>query len=138
MLNTNFWGKCTKLASSITATDTQIKLVAGDGAKFNMTGDDHFYLTIRNGGVREVVKVVARKGDVLTVERAQDNTSSQGFGVNACACVEWNPAQLCEFVQSCVGGCTNITPQIFVVQCGTAIEVNECGNIVSINGSEKC
>lgn len=138
MLNVSFWGKCTKLASAITATQTQIKLPIGDGSKFRMADTDHFYMTIRNGGVQEVVKVVARSEDTLTVERGQDNTSAHAFGKDACMCVEWNPAQLCEFIKSCAGGCSNITPQTFVVTCGTAIEVNACGNIVNINGSSKC
>lgn len=138
MLNVNFWGKCTKLVSAITSTDTELKLPMGDGTKFPMTSDDHFYLTLKNGGTREVVKVVARRGDVLTVERGQDNTNAQSFGKHACACVEWNPAQLCEYVQSCTQSCTNITPQTFVIDCGTAIEVNACGNIIAVNGSSKC
>lgn len=138
MLNTTVWGKCTKLASAITAKDTQITLPVGEGSKFRINTDEHFYLTLRNGGVMEVVKVVARKGDILTVERAQDNTTAQTFGKDSCACVEWNPQQLCEFVKNCAGGCTNITPQTFVVGCGTSLTVNECGNIVKINGSEKC
>ena len=138
MLNTKVWGRCTKLAKAITSTDTQITLPVGDGSKFRINDQEHFYLTLRNGGVMEVVKVVARAGDVLTVERAQDNTTAQTFGKGSCACVEWNPQQLCEFVKSCAGGCTNITPQTFVVTCGTSVTVNECGNITAINGSETC
>lgn len=138
MLNVNFWGKCTKLVSAITSTDTELKLPIGDGTKFPMNADNHFYITLKNGGTREVVKVVARRGDVLTVERGQDNTKAQSFGKDTCACVEWNPAQLCEFVQACTQSCTNITPQTFVVDCGTAIEVNACGNIIAINGSSRC
>lgn len=138
MLNSDVWGKCTKLAKAITPTDTQITIPVGDGSKFPLNDDEHFYLTLRNGGVKEVVKVVARTGDTLVVERGQDGLSAQGFGKESCACVEWTPTMLCEFVQSCVSGCTKVKPQTFVVQCGTAIEINECGNIVSVNGSEKC
>ncbi len=138
MLNAKFWGKCTKLASAITPSETRFKLPAGDGSKFRLGDDEHFYMTIRSGGVQEIVKVVGRQEDVLIVERGQDNSFAHSFGKNACMCVEWNPAQLCEFVQGCVQGCTNITPQTFVVGCGTAIEINACGNIVNVNGSEKC
>jgi len=138
MLNTSFWGLSTRISKAISPSDTQIKLPLGDGSKFRMSDTDHFYLTLRNGGVREVVKVVARNGDELTVERGQDGTTAQSFGANSCANVEWNPAQLCEFVKGCVGGCAKITPQTFVIGCGTAIEINECGNIIDINGSEKC
>lgn len=138
MLNANFWGKCTKLAKAITPKDTQIQLPVGDGSKFRLNDDDHFYLTLKNGGVREVVKVVARVGDTLTVERGQDGFSAQSFGKDSCACVDWTPTMLCEFMQQCVGGCTKIKPQTFVIKCGTAVEINECGNIVSVNGSEKC
>lgn len=138
MLNTNFWGVCTKLATYVGISDTQIRLVNGDGSKFRINDGDHFYLTLKNNGVKEVVKVVGRNGDILTVERGQDNTSPSTFGKDSCACVEWNPLQLCEFVNSCVQRCSHITPQTFVVDCGTSIEINECGNIVSINGSKKC
>lgn len=138
MLNMEFYGKCASLATGITPRDTQIRLRPSEGSKFAMRGDDHFYLTLKNGGTREVVKVVARNGDLLTVERAQDNTAAQSFGRGACACVEWNPQQLCEFVKNCTQGCTGITPQTVVVTCGTALKINECGNIVSVNGSEKC
>lgn len=138
MINVTAWGRCSKLAKSITSTDTEIRLPYGDGIKFAINDTEHFYMTLKNGGVREVVKVVSRIGDRLIIERAQDNTSAHAFGVGSCTCVEWNPAQLCEYMHSCVQGCTNITPQTVVVGCGTSISVNACGNIIAINGSEKC
>lgn len=62
------------------------------------------YVEVRNGSVREVVKVVGRVGDKLTVERGQDNTVAQSFSTGACVDVEWNPQQLCEYIQQCSTG----------------------------------
>jgi len=75
MLNTKVWGRCTKVAKAITSTDTQITLPVGDGSKFRINDQEHFYLTLRNGGVMEVVKVVARaRGlrDFITTQLLKD------------------------------------------------------------------
>lgn len=138
MISVLNWGNYTKLNKAITRDDTTISVPYGDGRLLKLGSGEHFYLTLRNGSQREVVKVVAKNGDLFTVERGQDGTTAKDFGRGTCLSVEWNPAQLCEYVHSCVQGCTNIKPQSFVVGCGTSIEVNACGNIIAVNGSEKC
>lgn len=133
------WGVKTKVGASITANDTEIKVNQGAGILFKPADDGHFYLTIRNNNVREVVKVVGRTNDTLTVERGQDGTTPQTFSAGACVEVEWNPSQLCEFVNSCVtGDYHKIKPQTLCVQCGTCLKIDEGGHIVEVNGVKGC
>lgn len=60
-----------RLATNISPTDTTISLKAGDGAVFpTLSADDWFPLTLtRSDGRVEIMRVTARSGDVLTVER---------------------------------------------------------------------
>lgn len=70
-----------RLASGITTASTSISLVPGDGAKFPaLSAGDWFPATIlKADGSYEVVKVTARATDVLTVTRAQENTTAKSF-----------------------------------------------------------
>ncbi len=66
------------LAAGISAGDTSIVLTSG--APFpSPTGGDFFYLTIDSGGAIEIVKVTARSGDTLTIQRAQQGTTAVAF-----------------------------------------------------------
>jgi hypothetical protein len=69
------------LATAISATDTTITLQAGNGASFPAVGSsEYFYATIQpTAGVSEIVKVIGRAIDVLTVIRAQEGTSAISF-----------------------------------------------------------
>jgi hypothetical protein len=69
------------LPNLVESTDTQIELGSGDGARFPVLGTgDHFYATIVDTmGNLEVVKVTARVGDLLTVERAKEGTLAMPF-----------------------------------------------------------
>lgn len=140
MLNVKAWGVVSELQSSITATDTKIKLPSGDGLKFKVPSTDHFYITVKNGGVREFMKVTSVVGDTLMVERAKDGTSAVSFAKGSCVKVEWNPAQLCEYVQNCTNKetTTSIEPQTICFSCETCIEIDEGGHVISVNGSTKC
>lgn len=74
---TNF--ATTTLASSINASSTSITVQSGDGALFPqpVAADDYFYAVLVNTSAqREVVKVTARTGDVMTVTRAQEGSSA--------------------------------------------------------------
>ena len=70
------------LSAAISDTDTQITLTTGTGANFpTLDPADNFYATIvSSDGQYEVVNVVARSGDVLTVERGAEGTSAIQFG----------------------------------------------------------
>jgi hypothetical protein len=77
------------LASGINAAVSGITLASGGGANFpvtggsNQLGSDFFFVTITNvsDGSFEIVKVTARSGDVLTVQRGQEGTSAKSFSV---------------------------------------------------------
>lgn len=69
------------LSSNITATDTTFSVVPGHGLLFPALGvGDWFPATIiKATGAFEIVKVTARAGDVMTVERAQETTLALTF-----------------------------------------------------------
>ena len=69
------------LASSISSTATTITVSGGQGALFPSLGaGDHFYATlIDSSNNLEIVKVTARMGDVMTVVRGQDGTTSKAY-----------------------------------------------------------
>jgi hypothetical protein len=73
------------LATAINTSDTGIVLTTNDGAEFPTLGiGEYFYGTLEStGGTLEIVKVTARSGDSLTVERAQEGTSPAGFAAGA-------------------------------------------------------
>ncbi|WBF05215.1 tail fiber protein 1 [Burkholderia phage CSP3] len=70
-----------KLASSVTADETTIAVLPGDGAKFPaLAAGDWFPATlIKVDGSSEIVKVNARAIDSFTVERAQEGTAALNF-----------------------------------------------------------
>lgn len=69
------------LASSISAAATTITLASSGGALFPTLGaGDYFYGTLVDSSNNiEIVKVTARSGDVLTVVRGQEGTSSYAY-----------------------------------------------------------
>lgn len=69
------------LASSITTSSTTITLTTGQGAQFpSLASGEFFFATIVDSSNNlEIVKVTGRATDVLTVVRAQDNTSARNF-----------------------------------------------------------
>ncbi len=70
------------LASSINTSATSITVASGHGARFpSLSTGDYFYATLIDASNNlEIVKVTARSSDVLTVTRAQDNTSARAYG----------------------------------------------------------
>jgi microcystin-dependent protein len=69
------------LASGINTTATTITLAAGTGSRFPAAGgSDYFYATLINtSNVLEVVKVISRSTDTLTVVRGQDGTTGTAY-----------------------------------------------------------
>ncbi len=72
------------VASGITAVATSLALATGQGALFpNPTGGDWFLLTLTQAtGVEsswEIVKVIARTTDTLTIVRAQESTTAAAW-----------------------------------------------------------
>jgi hypothetical protein len=69
------------LAASVTNTATTVTLTTGQGVLFPTlaTGDYCFVTLVDPSNNFEIVKVTDRVGDVLTVVRAQDGTTSKSF-----------------------------------------------------------
>ncbi len=73
------------LASGISNVATSMTVAAGYGDAFPALGaGDYFYVTLVASPVsREIVKVTARSGDVMTIVRAQDGTSALTLSAGA-------------------------------------------------------
>jgi hypothetical protein len=69
------------LASGINSSATSITLTTGQGARFPTLGaGDYFYATlVDTSNNLEIVKCTARSTDVLTVTRAQENTTARAY-----------------------------------------------------------
>lgn len=74
-----------KLRVGITASETQIRLTAGEGARFPnpATGDTFFVTVIDSDGNLEIMEVTKREVDTLTVQRGRDGTTAKGFALGA-------------------------------------------------------
>lgn len=73
------------VANSISRTETSITVTSGDGALFPTLGEnDYFYATLVSvTNAYEIVKVVARSGDTMTISRARENTTALAFPANS-------------------------------------------------------
>lgn len=91
------------LAAAITDTDTQITLASGTGASFPElgSGDSFFATIVSTDNLLEIVNVVARTGDTLTVQRAAEGTVARSF----------SPGSLVE-LRVTVGNLTSTTAQV--------------------------
>ena len=69
------------LATGINSSATSITLTSGQGARFpTLSAGDYFYATlIDTSNNLEIVKCTARSTDVLTVVRAQENTTARSY-----------------------------------------------------------
>lgn len=71
------------LAAGISSSATSFSVAVGHGSRFpTVSGSDYFYATLINASnVLEIIKVVARAGDVLTVLRGQDGTTGVAYSL---------------------------------------------------------
>lgn len=69
------------LAIGISATTTSITVQADSGALFPaLSAGDYFYATLANvANELEIVRVTARSGDTLTVQRGQEGTTARAY-----------------------------------------------------------
>ena len=66
----------------ILAAGTTLTLDTGDGDQFSSpTSQSYEFLTLVNGVLWEIVKVISRTGDVLTIERAQEGTLARDWPI---------------------------------------------------------
>lgn len=142
VLNPNPIGTTAQLAAPMTNSQLTLRVPSGVGALLDPGAGNHYYLTIRSSSAVERVKVIARSGGLLTLEgRGADNTTPQAWPQGACLSVEWNPAQLCEFVQNCMeGGAapTGVEAQTVCMASCACIDVGADGRITKITGGQSC
>jgi hypothetical protein len=75
-----------RLYAAIDAVTTSIRVQDGHGAKFPQPAVDQFFMVTiedRRSGQIEICKATARSGDIITVQRAQESTTSQAFALGA-------------------------------------------------------
>lgn len=92
------------LAVGIGPGDTSISVTGGHGVRFPALGaGEYFYATLEDASNnREIVKVTARASDVLTVVRAQDNTSALSWNAGDTIALRLNAAAITDFVDTVV------------------------------------
>ena len=89
------------LAASITSSALSCSVAAGDGNFFPLPVAGEYYLvTLTNtAGSIEIVKVTARSGDVMSLERGADQTSPRAWAAGDRVELRLTRAALGEFVQ---------------------------------------
>jgi len=73
------------IPNAVASGDTTVVVSTGDGAKFPILGvDDYYFMTIIDTNNNfEIVKVTARTDDIMTIVRAQENTTAMPFPANS-------------------------------------------------------
>lgn len=93
----------TTIASGLTSTATTITLASGTGSLFpSLSGGNTFIATLTDAAtnlIREIVKVTAITGDVLTVVRAQEGTSATTWVTGDVFAQLLTAGQMATFVQ---------------------------------------
>lgn len=87
------------LASAVTtSTQTTISLAAGHGARFpSPTGGDYTLITLESGTTREIVSIVGRSTDTLTVGVAGSAAANAaGRGLEGTTATTWLTGDLIE------------------------------------------
>ncbi|NBQ80285.1 MAG: hypothetical protein EBT99_17080, partial [Betaproteobacteria bacterium] len=89
------------LAASITSSALSFSVAAGDGNLFPLPLAGEYYLvTLTNtAGSIEIVKVTARTGDVMSLERGADQSSPRAWAAGDRVELRLTRAALGEFVQ---------------------------------------
>lgn len=89
------------LAASISTSGTTLVLAAGAGSSFPViTGSDYFHGTLYDSANNfEIVKVTARTGDSLTIERAQEGTIALAFSSGDAFAQRVTASDLSDFAQ---------------------------------------
>jgi hypothetical protein len=89
------------LAASITSSAMSCSVAAGDGSLYPLPLAGEYYLvTLTNtAGSVEIVKVTARTGDVMILERGADQTSPRAWAAGDRVELRLTRAALGEFVQ---------------------------------------
>lgn len=89
-----------KLALSVTATETQLRVLTGQGSRFPSldTAGDWFPVALENeSGEIEFCKATARNGDIITVQRGQEGSTARPYNSGDACELRLTVAALMEF-----------------------------------------
>jgi len=94
-----------QLAVGLAIGGTSLTVTGGHGARFPTLGvGEYFYLTLENASLaREIVKVTARATDVMTIVRAQDNTTALAWNAADSVALRFNAAAIEDSLGEVVG-----------------------------------
>lgn len=127
----------TTLAAPISPTDTSLTLATGTGSKFpnpNNGIGEFFVMTLidQNVGIarNEIIYVTSRSGDVCTVVRAQEGSSSQSWAVGDVAANLLTAGSIQYFTTDLTGYVTFTNSGIF---SNKRLDTAD-NNIIAING----
>lgn len=119
----------TTLAVAALAADTI--LTVADGSRFPApTGGDYFYLTLASGNPEsawEIVKVTGRTANALTVVRAQDGTTAQGWAIGVKAELRLPAQGLRDMLLGFAGGgniVSSLGSSLIVLTAGATLTLN--------------
>lgn len=140
MLDVTNMGNQSTLVHGVRPDDNTIHLESGDGRRFKVDKQDHFYLTLRSGSKHEFVRVEDVSGDRLQIDRGQGGTTPQRFNAGACVIEEWCPPQLKEFIRQFSQGLdsTGVEAGTYCLSCATCIDVDSTGRITGIDKTQGC
>jgi len=113
------------LASAISNVETSITVSGSEGDRFPSLSDgDYFYATlVDEDGNREIVKVTARVGNTMTVERAQQGTSARAFSAGSKLSHRLTAAELNDFAS----GLKNLDDLVSKIQADTSGSLTTTG-----------
>ena len=100
-LNSN--NATTFIVAMLVPSGTEVVLTPGAGAMFPTPVPDQYFvgtLSNANGTLNEIVKVVDRTGDVLTVVRAQEGTDALPWEAGSLFAQKWTEGQAQALVQT--------------------------------------
>jgi hypothetical protein len=102
------------ITKPVNASDASIMVAATDAVKLNrMAIGSWIYLTIRQGGIFEVVKYAHQAeiipnsaiGNIIAVARDQSGGGRKNFAAPVCAVADWSVPQLKEFICQTMASC---------------------------------
>lgn len=91
----------TKLKLSLLANATIMSVPSADVP--DVPVGSHYYLSVIHTDYTEIVKVTAKSGDILTIERAQDGTTAHPFPAGCEVILSNNKLATEEYIKQTIG-----------------------------------
>lgn len=138
-MDVNKIGLSTQLTRALATTDSKVYIKSTDWPALIPTDGTHYYATIyKSGTQREHVLVRGIADGGLLVDRGQDGTVPLNFPYGSCLKVEWNPAQLTEYIEQSGIPTTFASPGVYCLDCTSCLTIDAQGRITNVDGVDKC